>query len=88
LLAVVELYDRGGNANPSLDPEMTPLKLEASEKADVVEFLKSLTGEPVKVELPKLPPGPDSKSPDPRKALSPPTGNVSNASRVHSAIGG
>ncbi len=42
---VVEFYDRGGNPNPNLSGEIKPLHLRAGEKADLVAFLKSLTGE-------------------------------------------
>jgi cytochrome c peroxidase len=42
---VVEFYDRGGNQNPHLDPELRPLKLTAEEKKALVAFLHSLTGE-------------------------------------------
>jgi cytochrome c peroxidase len=73
LEAVIEYYDRGGNANPTLDKDMKPLKLTKDEKTDLVNFLKALTGTIVKVELPILPPGPDGKSPDPKSALTPPT---------------
>ena len=41
---VVEFYDRGGEQNPLLDPQLTPLGLSASEKQDLVAFLKALTG--------------------------------------------
>lgn len=41
---VVEFYNRGGVPNPHLDPLMLPLQLTASEKADLVAFLKALTG--------------------------------------------
>lgn len=40
---VVAFYDRGGNANSGLDPQIRPLHLTAQERADLVEFLKSLT---------------------------------------------
>ncbi len=73
LEAVVEYYDRGGNANPYLSKDIKPLKLTAQEKSDLVEFMKSLEGELVPVTLPKLPPGPDGTSPDPRAALAVPT---------------
>lgn len=69
---VVEHYNKGGNPNPSLDKDIKKLNLTDSEKADVVAFMKALTGEEKKVELPKLPPGPDGKSPDPRSALGTP----------------
>ena len=55
LLGVVNLYDRGGVPNPNLDPFIAPLNLTATEKMDIVEFLKALTGEPVKLTEPVLP---------------------------------
>ncbi len=71
---VMDHYDKGGTPNPSLDPDMKPLKLTAQEKTDVVAFMKALSGETKKLDelLPKLPPGPDGKAPDPEAALSPP----------------
>ncbi len=70
---VVEHYDKGGTPNPSLDKDMKKLNLTATEKADLVAFMKALDGEPIKVALPTLPPGADGKSPDPREALNMPT---------------
>src|SRR5262245_22257347 len=66
---VVEHYNKGGNPNPTLDRDIKKLNLTDAEKADVVAFMKALTGEERKVELPTLPAGPDGKSPDPRSAL-------------------
>lgn len=40
---VVAFYDRGANPNPSLDKKIHPLNLTAQERADLVEFLRSLT---------------------------------------------
>ena len=56
---VIELYDRGGDPNPWLDPEMQPLNLTLQEKADLVAFLRTLTGEPPAWarQPPRLPPG-------------------------------
>jgi cytochrome c peroxidase len=42
---VVDFYAGGGNSNPNLDKEMKSIKLTGPERADLVEFLKSLTGE-------------------------------------------
>lgn len=42
---VIDLYDRGGDANPFLDGGMRPLGLTAQEKADLVELLKTFTSE-------------------------------------------
>jgi len=41
---VVDFYDRGGRANAGLDREIKPLGLSAGEKADLVSFLRALTG--------------------------------------------
>ena len=41
---VIEFYDRGGNANPYLDPDIRPLNLTVEEKAALVAFLRSLSG--------------------------------------------
>lgn len=41
---VVEFYDKGGVENPNLDRRIKPLNLSEQEKADLVEFLKALTG--------------------------------------------
>jgi cytochrome c peroxidase len=42
---VVDYYDKGGNPNENLDSEMKKLKLSDAEKHDLVEFLKSLSGD-------------------------------------------
>jgi cytochrome c peroxidase len=41
---VVDYYDRGGNPNPGLDPELRPLHLSAEDKKALVAFLRSLSG--------------------------------------------
>jgi cytochrome c peroxidase len=41
---VVEFYDKGGSANPGLDPELRPLHLTVEEKPALVAFLRSLAG--------------------------------------------
>jgi cytochrome c peroxidase len=75
---VVEHYDKGGNPNPALDKDMKKLNLTAQEKADLVAFMKALTGETKKLDelLPTLPPGPDGKTVDPRPALGAPSKKV------------
>lgn len=45
LMDVVNFYDKGGEPNPYLDGGIVPLKLTDQEKADLVAFLESLTGE-------------------------------------------
>ncbi len=52
---VVDFKNEGGGANPNLSPLMKPLHLTAEEKADLIAFLKALTGEPLKITVPKLP---------------------------------
>ena len=44
LEGVIDFYDRGGNSNPNLDPELRPLRLTAGEKAVLVAFLRALSG--------------------------------------------
>ncbi len=41
---VVNFYDKGGNRNPNLDPEIRPLGLTATEKAALIALLRALTG--------------------------------------------
>lgn len=54
---VVDHYDRGGDVKDNLSPNIQPLGLTAEEKHDLVAFMKSLTGQPMVVEVPHLPPG-------------------------------
>lgn len=42
---VVDYYVGGGNSNPYLDKDIRPLTLTAQDRADLVAFLQSLTGE-------------------------------------------
>jgi cytochrome c peroxidase len=42
--AVIDFYDRGGNPNQNLDPEVRPLGLSPGEKAALASFLRALTG--------------------------------------------
>jgi len=39
---VIDYYDRGGNRNPGLDPEIRPLHLSSAEKQDIIAFLRCL----------------------------------------------
>jgi cytochrome c peroxidase len=54
---VVAHYARGGNADAvgGRAPEIRPLFLDAQEQVDLVEFLKTLTGEPLSLEMRKAP---------------------------------
>ena len=85
---VVDHYDKGGIANPALDPDMKKLGLTAQEKKDVVAFMKALSGETKKLDelLPKLPPDSGGKAPDPGAALTPPSKTVA-AVLFHPAAG-
>ena len=52
---VVDHYDRGGDVKDNLSPNIKPLNLTAREKADLVAFMKSLTGHAMQVVVPQLP---------------------------------
>lgn len=45
LQAVVDFYAGQGNSNPNLDPEMKKIHLSGQDRADLVEFMKALTGD-------------------------------------------
>jgi cytochrome c peroxidase len=53
---VVDHYDRGGDVKANLSPNIQPLNLTPQDKADLVAFMKSLTGTPMVLALPQLPP--------------------------------
>ena len=56
LAEVIEHYDQAGEEKNEIhDPNMRPLQLSAQEKVDLVEFLKTLTGRPLRVSVPTLP---------------------------------
>ncbi len=53
---VIELYDQGGREKrPSLAPEIGSLHLTSREKADLLAFLRTLTVEDKRIEVPILP---------------------------------
>jgi cytochrome c peroxidase len=52
---VIDLYNRGGIDRPSRDPEIHPLNLTAGDKADLIAFLKTLSGKADQVEIPLFP---------------------------------
>lgn len=52
---VVDFLNEGGGANQNLSALVKPLNLTPEEKTDLIAFLKALTGEPVKFQMPKLP---------------------------------
>lgn len=41
---VIDFYNRGGRANPNLDPDVEPLDFSDEDKKSLVAFLKSLSG--------------------------------------------
>ncbi|WP_109019971.1 cytochrome-c peroxidase [Leptospira kobayashii] len=52
---VVEHYDRGGDNKENLSPNISPLGLSEEEKKDLVAFMKTLTGDPITILVPRLP---------------------------------
>lgn len=52
---VIAFLDQGGAPNPYLSSLMKPLGLTEEEKKDLVSFLEALTGEPLKIDPPRLP---------------------------------
>ena len=52
---VIEHYNKGGVNKSNLSPNITPLDLSKEEKADLLAFLQTLTGEPIKITIPQLP---------------------------------
>jgi cytochrome c peroxidase len=80
---VVEHYDNGGIPNPSLDPDIKPIRLSKQESTYLVAFMKVLTGEHKRLDelLPTLPPGPDGQAPDPHAVLTPPAKKVAGITR-------
>ncbi len=80
---VVEHYNKGGNPNPALDKDVRKLNLTDQEKKDVVAFMKALTGEGPKVELPKLPAGADGKVPNPADAIAKPATKAAMTDVLH-----
>ncbi|MFT5326499.1 MAG: cytochrome c peroxidase [Planctomycetaceae bacterium] len=55
LEAVVSFYNSGGGPRASKDARLKPLGLTDVEQADLVAFLKTLSGKPIEVAKPKLP---------------------------------
>jgi cytochrome c peroxidase len=56
LEAVLDLYDRGGDAHrASLSPEIKPLGLTSTERRDLLAFLRTLSGRDAETRIPKLP---------------------------------
>src|SRR3569833_1404810 len=51
---VVELYNKGGIDRPSRSPSIKPLGLAATEKAELIGFLKTLSGPSLEAQAPYL----------------------------------
>lgn len=52
---VVDWYDKGGHPNPSLSQNVRKLNLSAQDKADLVAYMRALTGEFPKTRTDRLP---------------------------------
>ncbi len=50
---IIDYYDRGGLANPNLDPDMKRLNLTQRDRADLVAFLRSLDSELPEIKAPR-----------------------------------
>jgi cytochrome c peroxidase len=53
---VIDFYDQGGGKNPNKSPLMKPLMLSKDEKADLLAFVESLSGDPLTDKPSPLPP--------------------------------
>jgi len=51
---VIELYNKGGIDRPSRSPSIKPLSLTAAEKAELIDFLKTLSGPSLEAQSPNL----------------------------------
>ena len=52
---VVEYYNKGGGDDPNQSPLIKPLSLTEDEKFELVEFLYSLSGDEIRMNVPRLP---------------------------------
>lgn len=52
---VIDHYVRGGDIKSNLSPNFKKAELSESEKSELLAFLKTLTGEPIKITYPDLP---------------------------------
>lgn len=75
LKEVVDFYLGGGSSNPYRDPKMRPLELTGQERADLVGFLESLTGEMPPNSGPPAADGISSRHPsgEPQRPAAPPS---------------
>lgn len=55
LKEVIDHYARGGDDKSNLSPNFKKAELDDSEKTDLVEFLKTLSGKPMEITVPQLP---------------------------------
>ncbi len=52
---VIDFYNKGGGKISNKDPLLKPLNLTKQEKAALVAFLESLSGDPIEIAPPELP---------------------------------
>jgi cytochrome c peroxidase len=55
LAQVIDFYDQGGGEHPNKSPLLRELNLSTQDKTDLLEFLESLSGDPLTDRPPKLP---------------------------------
>ena len=53
---VIDFYDEGGGDDQNKSPLIQPLGLTDDEKFDLLEFLESLSGDEIRIDMPELPP--------------------------------
>jgi cytochrome c peroxidase len=56
LAEVIDFYEQGGGKHPNKSPLLKPLGMSKEEKADLLAFLESLSGDPLTDKPPQLPP--------------------------------
>ena len=52
---VIDFYNEGGGEDPHKSPLLEPLQLTSPEKKDLLAFLKSLSGDQIRMMPPELP---------------------------------
>ena len=52
---VVEFYNNGGGDDPNQSPLLKPLNLTEDEQSQLIEFLYSLSGSEIRIDVPRLP---------------------------------
>ncbi len=52
---VIDFYNKGAGKIPNKDPLLKPLHLTKQQKAALIAFLESLSGDPLEIAPPELP---------------------------------